>query len=162
MNKLSFTIAVMSSFGALAEAKRGAPTLTKTAPVVLQSTVPEPGACCWTMDQLNARNQDRPELCHIQWTNYIDYCFQEGVEIPERCVEVFSSIGAGDFESVTPEDSVCLNVDFECYEEDAFDYDSADQKCNDQWRDFDAWCWDEDNKQNPAVVRRCEAVNEGY
>ena len=83
MNKISFTLAVLCFGAALTEAKRGAPppvNAAKSKPaVVLQSEegagVPEPGPCCWTMDHINHRNDDKPELCGIQWTNYINYCF---------------------------------------------------------------------------------------
>ena len=101
---------------------------------------------------------DPTNTCGEQWIDYIDYCFTDAGIRNERCEDVFSGIGEGDWVSIMPAGYECYTVEERCFEPDAYDYYGTDVDCIAQWKAFDDWCWNNPNHDD----HQCTAVNEAY
>ena len=125
----------------------------------MQSVVSEPGSCCWSKEAFEGRLTDLDSKCSSQWIDHIDYCFPaSGGVANDRCSEIYTGIANDDWEAIMPEGATCLDVDFRCFEPDAYDYYGTDVECIAQWKAFDTWCWNDELKDE----EQCEKVNEEY
>ena len=76
----------------------------------------------------------------------------------DRCAEIYSAVGADEWELITPESATCYTVDLKCFKPESYDYFGTDYECIAQWQTFDAWCWNDPHHDE----EQCESVEQAY